>query len=106
MHTEGGGKQQEPSSLDHVLDKLAEKLCGPGGGGAAVNSVATCSRQMSISFQFDAGSGFPDDVVDVSMGSETVGGAFIKCRESTPDLPELRQILDFSIHNDQNRNAC
>ncbi len=37
------------------------------------------------------------------MGSETVGGAFNKCRESNPDLPELRQILDFSIHNEHTK---
>jgi len=37
------------------------------------------------------------------LGSETVGGVFNKCRESNPDLPELRQILDFSIHNEHNK---
>jgi len=103
MHTEGGGKQQEPSSSDHVLGKLAEKLCGPGGGGAAVNSVATCSPQMSISFEFGAGTDFPDDVVEVSVRSETVGGAFLKCRESNPELPELNRVLCFSILNERTK---
>jgi hypothetical protein len=53
-----------------------------GGAGPPVLNSVSYSPQMSISFEFSNGSGFPNDYIEVSVRGETVGGAYKKARES------------------------
>jgi hypothetical protein len=60
-----------------------------GGAGPPLLNYVSCSPQMSISFEFPNGSGFPNDCIEVSVRGETVGGAYNKTRESESNPDRL-----------------